>query len=240
MQSVLPAQLKVKAMDNQHNDTSRSRVLIWDIPVRLFHWTQLALFVSLFVTAEVLDDKIELHAKLGLVLLALVLFRLLWGFMGSSYARFMQFLKGPRSVFAYIPSLLSRQNHFEAGHNPLGGWMVLALLLLVLAQIVVGLFANDDILFDGPLAYLVSKETSDLLTGLHEDLFHLLLILVGLHVAAVIWHKLVKGDNLLATMITGYKPLPLNTQAEDARGGGLVRAVVLLGVCATLVYTLLI
>ncbi len=226
-------------MDNQQNDTSRSRVLIWDIPVRLFHWTQLALFVSLFVTAEVLDDKIELHAKLGLVLLALVLFRLLWGFAGSSYARFTQFLKGPRSVFAYIPSLFSRQNHFEAGHNPLGGWMVITLLLLVLAQAVLGLFANDDIMFDGPLAYLISKDTSDLLTSLHEDLFHALLILVGLHVAAVIWHKLAKRDNLLATMITGYKPLPPNTQAEGTRGGGLLRAVVLLTICGGMVYTLL-
>ncbi len=227
-------------MNNQHNDTNRNRVLIWDIPVRLFHWIQLALFVLLFVTAEVLDDKIELHAKLGLALLALVLFRLLWGFSGSSYARFTQFLKGPRSVFAYIPSLFTRQNHFEAGHNPLGGWMVITLLLLVLAQTILGLFANDDIMFDGPLAYLISKDTSDLLTGLHEDLFHVLLILVGLHVAAVIWHKLAKGDNLLATMITGYKPLPSNTQAEDAHGGGLLRAVLLLSVCAVLVYTLLI
>lgn len=223
-------------MNNRHSDTSRNRVLIWDVPVRLFHWAQLALFVSLFITAEIFDDKIELHAKLGLVLLGLVLFRLLWGFVGSSYARFSHFLKGPRTVLSYIPSLFSRESHFEAGHNPLGGWMVIALLLLVLTQAVLGLFANDDIMFDGPLAYLVSKDTSDLLTGLHEDVFHLILILVGLHVAAVIWHKLFKGDNLLIPMLTGYRPLSSDTQIEATRGGSLLRAVILLSICAGGIY----
>ena len=223
-------------MKNQHSDTSQNRVLVWDAPVRLFHWTQLALFVSLFVTAEVLDDKIELHAKLGLILLALALFRLLWGIVGSSYARFSQFLKGPRTVLAYLPSLFSRQAHFEAGHNPLGGWMVITLLLLVLVQAALGLFSNDDIMFDGPLTYLISKETSDLLTGLHEDMFHVILILAGLHVAAVIWHKLFKDDNLLPAMITGYKQLPNGVNAKDMQGGGLLRALVLLLLCSAVVY----
>ncbi len=225
-------------MDNQPNNTSRSRVLIWDIPVRLFHWTQLALFVSLFITAEVLDDKIELHAKLGLVLLGLVLFRLMWGFVGSHYARFTNFLKGPRTVLSYLPSLFEKESRFEAGHNPLGGWMVLTLLLLVLTQSVLGLFANDDVMFDGPLAYLVSKETSDLLTGLHEDIFHILLIMAGLHVAAVVWHKLFKGDNLLPAMFTGYKALPSDKPVEEVHGSSLLRAFVLLGICAGVVYWL--
>lgn len=228
-------------MVNQRSDSpasSPNRVLIWDAPIRLFHWTQLALFVSLFVTAKVLDDKIELHAKLGLILLALVLFRLLWGITGSSYARFRQFLKGPRTVLGYLPSLFSREAHFEAGHNPLGGWMVVVLLLLVLTQAVLGLFATDDVLFDGPLAYLVSSDTSELLTGLHVDIFYILLVLVGLHVVAVIWHKLFKSDNLLPAMITGYKQPPVGERVEESRGGGLLRAVVLLGICAGLVYWL--
>lgn len=226
-------------MINQHNDSSRKRVLIWDLPVRLFHWIQLALFVSLFITAEVLDDKIELHAKLGLALLTLVLFRLLWGIVGSSYARFSQFVKGPRTILAYLPSLFSKESHLEAGHNPPGGWMVIALLLLVLTQSILGLFANDDVMFEGPLAYLVSEDTSSLLTGLHEDIFHILLILIGLHIAAVIWHKLSKGDNLVIPMFTGYKSLPANTQIEETRGGGLVRAAVLLAICGGAVYALI-
>ncbi|WP_428634011.1 cytochrome b/b6 domain-containing protein, partial [Sedimenticola sp.] len=132
-----------------------------------------------------------------------------------------------------------RQTHYEAGHNPMGGWMVIALLLLVLTQAILGLFANDDIMFDGPLAYLVSKETSDLLTGLHKDLFHILLILVGLHIAAVIWHRLLKGDNLLLPMLTGYKPLPNDTNAADMQGGGLLRAAALLAICGGTVYVLI-
>ncbi len=222
-------------MENPGNDTStpRTRVRVWDVPVRLFHWIQLALFVSLFITAEVLDDKIELHATLGLALLALVLFRLLWGFAGSSYARFSQFLTGPGTVISYL-----KQKPFVAGHNPLGGWMVVTLLALMLTQAILGLFANDDIMFDGPLAYLVSKETSDLLTELHEFVFHLILPLAGLHVAAVIWHKLRHGENLIPAMFTGYKELPPGTQVQDAKSGGLLRAAVLLAFSAGIVYVL--
>lgn len=226
-------------MANQLGDVPHKRVLIWDLPVRLFHWVQLALFVALFVTAEILDDKIELHAKLGIALLVLILFRLLWGIMGSSYARFSQFLKGPRTVLAYLPNLTSKESRIEAGHNPLGGWMVMALVLLVLTQSVLGLFANDDVMFEGPLAYLVSENTSNFLTGLHEDVFHILLPLVALHIVAVIWHKLSKGDNLVIPMFTGYKSLPAGSQVEETRGGGLVRAAVLFSTCAVIVYTLL-
>ncbi len=226
-------------MTNQQGDIPHKRVLIWDLPVRLFHWIQLALFVTLFVTAEILDDKIELHAKLGIALLALILFRLLWGIVGSSYARFSQFVKSPRTVFAYLPSLISKESHLEAGHNPLGGWMVVALVFLVLTQSVLGLFANDDVMFEGPLAYLVSENTSNFLTGLHEDVFHILLPLVALHIIAVIWHKLSKGDNLVIPMFTGYKSLPADTQIEETRGGGLVRAVILLAISSGIVYALI-
>ncbi len=207
-----------------------SRVYVWDIPVRLFHWSLLALMIALVITGEILDGVIELHARLGLAVLALVLFRLMWGVTGSTYARFTQFVRGPSAVMAYARSLFTRQAGFTPGHNPLGGWMVVLLLVAILAQTLLGLFANDDILFEGPLAHLVSKDTSDFVTGLHEDVFHLLLILVGLHVAAVIGHRLFRGENLVPAMFTGRKELPAGTQAEDAGGGGIVRALVLLAV----------
>ncbi len=214
------------------------RVFVWDIPVRLFHWTLLALMVALFVTAEILDGAIELHATLGRAVLALVLFRLLWGVAGSSYARFSQFVRGPETVMAYVRTLLARQAGFIAGHNPLGGWMVMTLLVTVMLQAVLGLFANDDILFEGPFAYLVSKDTSDLISGLHQDMFTVLLVLVGLHVAAVIWHKLFKGENLLPAMFSGYKELPTGAEAENAHGGGLLLAITLLAICVLAVYWL--
>ncbi len=218
------------------NTQYRNRVFVWDISVRIFHWTLVTLIIALFVTAEVLDGAIDLHATLGRAALVLILFRLLWGFVGSSYALFSQFVCGPGTVIAYVRSLLAKQYEFSAGHNPLGGWMVIALMVVVAAQATLGLFANDDVMFDGPLAYLVAKETSDLLTGLHEDLFNILMVLVGLHVAAVIWHKLFKGENLIPAMFIGYKELPAGVDAENARGGGILLALVLLAVSAAVVY----
>jgi cytochrome b len=215
-----------------------SRVFVWDIPVRLFHWVLVALMIALVITGEILDGAIEVHALLGRAVIVLVIFRLMWGAVGSSYARFSRFVCGPGAVMSYARSLLARQSEFMAGHNPLGGWMVLVLLTSVLLQSILGLFANDDIMFDGPLAYLVSKETSDLLTGLHQDMFYALLLAVGLHVAAVIWHKLFMGEDLLTAMITGYKKLPAGVQAENARGGSVWPALILLAISGIVVYWL--
>jgi cytochrome b len=219
-----------------HHDATR--VFVWDIPVRLFHWILVALIASLYITAEVLDGAIELHATLGRTVLILVLFRMVWGFVGSSYARFSKFVRGPGVVLTYARSLLSREPEVFIGHNPLGGWMVLVLLITVLFQALLGLFANDDILFDGPLAYLVSKETSDYITGLHSFLFDGLLILICLHIAAVIWHKFFKGEDLLPAMFSGYKELPPNVEATDACGGGHILAILALIISALGVYWL--
>lgn len=221
----------------EHTLELRNRVKVWDLPVRLFHWALVLLMGGLFVTAEVMDDAIDIHALAGYAALTLVLFRILWGFVGNTHARFSDFVCGPTTTFRYAFSLFSRRPVFIPGHNPLGGWMVMALLLGLLAQALLGLFSNDDILFDGPLSTLVTKETSDLLTSLHHDLFPVLLVLVALHVAAVLFHKLFKGENLAPAMFTGYKDLPPGEQAaEDARGERPLLASVLLALCAGLVY----
>jgi cytochrome b len=214
------------------------RVFVWDIFVRLFHWTLLVLMVAMVVTGKFIEDAIELHASLGQAVIVLVLFRLMWGVTGSSYARFSQFVRGPVAVISYARSLIVHQSGFMVGHNPLGGYMVVVLLLAVLLQSILGLFANDDLLFEGQFAYMVSKGVSDLITGLHQDLFYLLLVLVGLHVAAVIWHKLFMGEDLLKAMFTGYKELPSGVQAEDAQGGGVMRGLILLAISVAVVYGL--
>jgi cytochrome b len=219
-------------MDNNSN----SRVFVWDIPVRLFHWTLVLLMIALIVTGRFLDGAIEQHAVIGKAVVALVLFRIMWGVVGSTYARFSQFIRGPQVVLSYAKSLLSNKDGFCVGHNPLGGWMVLALLAAVLLQATLGLFANDDILFDGPFAYLISKESSDYITGLHATLFDTLLILIGLHVAAIIWHKVFKGEGLLAAMFNGYKELPDGMQAESASGGGVALAVFLLVINVAIIF----
>jgi len=212
------------------------RVRVWDLPVRLFHWSLVLLMVLLYVTAEVMGDAIDRHALAGYAVLTLVLFRLLWGFVGGTHARFGDFLRGPGATLSYLRALARRDGDTVPGHNPLGGWMIAILLAGLGTQAVLGLFSNDDILFDGPLRHLVTKETSDLLTGLHHQLFPILLGLVAAHVAAVIFHKLYKGENLVPAMFTGYKTLPPHGTAEDARGGSALLAAVLLAACAGVVY----
>jgi cytochrome b len=213
-----------------------SKVFVWELPIRLFHWTLLLLVIGLYVTAELMDDGIELHASLGLALLSLVAFRVIWGFVGGRYARFTQFVRGPRTVLKYTAAEFRGESTTSPGHNPLGGWMVVALLITLLIQVGLGLFSNDDILFDGALARLVSRDTSDLLTGLHVDLFNVLAALIGLHVAAVIGHRLFKGENLVTPMFTGYKQLPAGVAASETGGRILLRASVLLAICGGLVY----
>jgi cytochrome b len=177
---------------------------VWDLPTRLFHWALVLLVALSWWTAE--TGQNNLHLWFGYGVLFLLFFRILWGFLGSSTARFSTFVRGPRAVVEYV------RNRFRwplAGHAPLGALSVLALLALLLVQVGTGLFAMDeDGLFGGSLAYLVSVGTSDMLTELHEELFDWLLVLIGLHVAAILLYRLALGRNLLGPMITGKADLP--------------------------------
>lgn len=176
---------------------------VWDVPTRLFHWSLVLLVGLSWWTAE--TDQDNLHLWFGYGVLFLLFFRILWGFLGSSTARFASFVRGPGSVFTYVRS---RFRWTEAGHTPLGAISVLALLALLLLQVGTGLFAMDeDGLFGGPLAFLVSISSSDMLTELHEEMFDWLLILIGLHLAAILLYRLLAGLNLLGPMITGKADL---------------------------------
>ena len=181
------------------------QVRVWDWPVRLFHWLLVLLLAGAWISAEAGIEYMQWHMRCGYAVLALLVFRLLWGLWGSGSARFSGFLRGPRAVIGYARAWLSRRPQHFLGHNPLGGWMVVVLLLLVAVQAVTGLFANDDIFNEGPLAVWAGKEVSDWLTFIHKRNFNLLLAAVGLHVAAVVLY-LVRGDNLLKAMFTGRKP----------------------------------
>jgi len=183
---------------------SRVKQRVWDLPTRLFHWALVVLIGLAWWTAE--TGRNSLHLWLGYGVLFLLLFRILWGFLGSSTSRFSAFVRGPRAVAEYI------RNRFRwplAGHAPLGALSVIALLALLLVEVGTGLFAADeDGFFSGPLAYLVSIGASDRMTGWHEELFDWLLILIGLHVAAILLYRLALGRNLVGPMITGKADLP--------------------------------
>jgi cytochrome b len=176
---------------------------VWDLPTRLFHWTLVILVALSWWTAE--NDQQDLHLYLGYGVITLLLFRVGWGFFGSSTARFSSFVRGPSSVMRYVRD---RFHWPTAGHAPLGALSVLALLAMLFVIVGTGLFAADeDGLFSGPLAYLVSIDFSDLATDLHEDLFNVLLAVIGLHVAAILLYRLALGRNLLGPMITGKADL---------------------------------
>lgn len=176
---------------------------VWDLPVRLFHWTLVVVVGLAWWSAEYHHD--DLHLYLGYGVLSLLLFRIGWGLFGSSTARFSAFVRGPSSVMRYIRD---RFHWPLAGHAPLGALSVIALIVMLLVIVGTGLIALDeDGFFGGPLAGLVSISTSDTARELHETLFDILLVLIGLHVAAILLYRLALGRNLLGPMITGKAEL---------------------------------
>lgn len=173
------------------------KVWIWDLPVRLFHWAIVLLLPALWATHH--WDRLDLHILLGEIMLGLVLWRLLWGVLGSSTARFAGFVRGPGAVLRYL-----RGGGKGFGHNPIGGWSVVAMLLLLTVQVGLGLFAIDEDAFSGgPLSHLVSYETSRTLAHRHETVFWVIVALIALHVLAILWYRLVRRDDLITPMITG-------------------------------------
>ncbi|HLX25307.1 MAG TPA: cytochrome b/b6 domain-containing protein [Usitatibacter sp.] len=184
-------------------------IKVWDAPVRIFHWAIVALLVFQAITGEIGgEDVMSMHIVSGYCILVLVIFRILWGFAGSTHARFASFLAGPAATMRFARRLFSRQAVPQVGHNPLGGWSVVAMIAVLGAQALSGLFANDGDTALGPLAPLVSIDTSNAFTEFHRWNLKLLLVLAGLHVLAVLFHWVFKKDNLIIAMFTGVKDVP--------------------------------
>ncbi len=178
---------------------------VWDIWVRLFHWLLVVLIVVQFVTGYVGENWLEWHQRVGYVVLGLIVFRVLWGFAGSHHARFGNFLRGPRAIASYVKELRGNGAP-HLGHNPMGALSVIAMLLAIAVQAATGLFANDDVMLEGPWASLVSKDVSDFLTKVHKINSNVLIALVVLHLLAVAYYFFVKKENLVKAMFTGKKP----------------------------------
>lgn len=208
------------------------RVLVWDFPTRLFHWLLAALVAAAILTGLLGGNLMVWHGRIGLAIWGLLVFRLAWGVMGSTYARFGQFVQGPSAILAYL-----RGRWHGIGHSPLAALSVMALLLLLTFQALSGLFSNDDIAFRGPLYALVSKGTSDWLTGLHRANVELLFALIGLHLAAVLFYKFVRREDLIKPMVLGYRDLPeTHPGAPSATGGGWIAFILALAIALTSVW----
>ncbi|WP_027283754.1 cytochrome b/b6 domain-containing protein [Rubritepida flocculans] len=189
-----------------------TRVKVWDGWVRLWHWSIVLLIPVSYLTAQA--QKWDWHFYSGYALLTLVSFRILWGVFGSEPARFATFLKSPFAALAHLARIRREEGpDRELTHNPAGGWVALAMMALLLAQAVSGLFAYDQIFTYGPLARQVSEETRDLATSLHIRVINVLLGLIALHILAIVWYRLIKGHDLVQAMMIGTKPMPEGTRA---------------------------
>ena len=177
----------------------QQKIKVWDIATRVFHWAMVCLLAGLWWTADI--GEMQWHQVLAYLLMTLIVFRLIWGFIGSDTAKFSDFFVSPKKALAYIKA---KPTPLSLGHNPLGGYMVIALLSLLVLQLVTGLFATDDIFTEGPLMYLVSSDTAGWLTWVHKTNFNVILALAAVHIIAVVIHVL-KGDNILKSMFSGYK-----------------------------------
>jgi len=211
---------------------------VWDWPVRVFHGSIVALVTLAIVTAYIGGEAKEWHMRAGYGVCALVVFRVLWGFLGTRHARFASFLRGPREAVRYARSFARRAPPPSVGHNPLGGWSVIALLLALLVQAGTGLFANDDLLMEGPLVKFISDRLSDQITTYHHLNVWTIGILIGMHIAAVISHWAFAKEDLVRPMVTGRKYLhrSLADQGVDKVPHG--RAIVLLAGSALSVWWL--
>ena len=206
------------------------RIQLWDLPTRLFHWSLALLVCGAIITGKIGGGAMVWHGRIGIALVGLLVFRLIWGFVGSTYARFAQFMPTPASLSAYL-----RGQWRGLGHNPFGAISVLGLLALLAALLATGLAGNDDIAFRGPLFDLVSKDASDRLIGWHRLLTNVLFALIALHLAAIAFYAHVKKDNLVRPMITGYKNVTPGS-GEPAQGGGWIAVLVALLIAAAAAY----
>jgi cytochrome b len=196
----------------------RLPIKVWDLPTRLFHWAMVACLAVSYVSVTLADGPhaatyMEVHIVSGEILLGLVVFRLIWGFLGSETARFAGFLRSPAAALRHLADMRVKEPDDQVGHNAAGGWMVIALLLLLALQIGSGLFSNNDSLTEGPLAQFVSKDNSDLLSTLHGFNFNLLVAALAVHLGAIALYAVLKGHRLTPPMITGKKRLPAATRA---------------------------
>lgn len=183
------------------------RVRAWDLPTRLFHWLLVTLLASAYFTRAYSDDpSLYWHRINGYAILALLLFRLMWGFTGSSTSRFAAFVPWPGHALRYLGALLRNRPVHYLGHNPLGAALIFAMLLAVAAQAITGLFTSDDVLAQGPLHDHAPAWLVDRMGAYHAKGYWIILALAAVHIVANLIYQFVMKDELITAMVTGEKP----------------------------------
>ena len=213
------------------------RVLVWDLPVRFVHWAIVALLVGLIITGKLGADWLIWHMRFGQAMLALVVFRVIWGFVGSRNARFSAFLLSALGGSSATHGRCAGEHEVHATHNPAGGWMVVALLVALLVQATTGLFTNDDILWGGPLVRAGdARKRRTRFSSVHRQFWWVIVALSVLHIGAVLAYLVLLKDNLIVPMFTGYKQLPRELAKPDDAAASTIKAIVLLALCGFAVW----
>jgi cytochrome b len=217
---------------------ARATVRTWDLPTRLFHWTLVTLIIMAWVSRKYGDANLVWHTWNGYAILVLIVYRIIWGFVGGSTARFSSFVSGPVKAVRYGIDFAARRPRHFLGHNPLGGTMVLALLTVVGLQAVLGLFSYEgaDAFVGGPLAAKVSEATTTFITAWHVRIFDLIVIMAGLHIAASLAYLVWKRENLIKPMLTGRKPKADFEDQSEAEFGSSGKAFVCLVAACIIVF----
>lgn len=211
------------------------KIFIWDIPIRLFHWLLVSTIAYSWYSMEILED-LNQHFIAGYCALTLVLFRIVWGFIGTYYARFTNFIYPLSEVLSYFRDSSDNTKRTYLGHNPAGGLSVIAMLVFILIQISTGLFSTDDYYF-GPLYGLVSDATASTITEIHHLNFDIITGLIALHILTILLYRIVKKERLIGAMFTGKK-LAMDENQTRITGSRLVLAAIIFSVCASGVYLL--
>jgi cytochrome b len=212
--------------------------LVWDLPLRLFHWLLVASMVASYVTAKFIDDR-QWHFYVGYWTIGLLVFRILWGFFGPRHARFASFIHRPSAIWLYVKGIFQRGSAPSIGHNPVGGLMVLLMLVLMSIQAATGLFTTDAIIWAGPYNPSVSESTASFLSTVHNWNFNVIIAAVLLHVAAILFYAFYKKQNLVVPMLNGHKPATLVPEHEAISNSQLFKALVMSLLAAGFVYWLL-
>ncbi|HTX25211.1 MAG TPA: cytochrome b/b6 domain-containing protein [Steroidobacteraceae bacterium] len=234
--AVTAAAVKVEATAT----ASTEKRLVWDLPLRAFHWLFAASILASWATAEPGSGWMPWHMRLGYWMMGLLTFRILWGFVGPRHARFTSFLAGPRAMWRYFKGLVGSDEAIHTvGHNPLGGLMVIVMLLLVAFQVGTGLFATDDIVWTGPYNPAVTAQTARLLTSLHHKNFNLIWAAIALHVGAITYYAFVKKQNLVPAMLSGWKPAEAVPAGEAITSSELWKALIVMILSTAAVYAVL-
>ena len=216
-------------------------IRVWDLPVRVFHWLLVLCITGSIISVNIGGNAIEWHAYFGYSVLTLLIFRITWGFVGSTHARFTSFIPNRAKILNYLQGKAPK----VLGHNPIGALSVFALLFVLSVQVITGLFVDDEIAFQGPLAKYVPNWVVSFLSEIHESNQVVIYTLIAIHIAAILYYKKFKGEDLIKPMISGDKEIDPSEEANylpsdlghASKDGALQRgiALVLLSLIAVVV-----